>query len=202
MVGVKVDGVRPDERTSLVDPVARARRRRFLLGGGFGGALLVLILLVLILGGSPAVYGPQNRHFEIAFTGAPIESGGQLAQPTAFSAVPGIQGVESWRYGDSSVSELVEVEQFPADDPYLVLGKEADNLLAQELPGSRATTVGNLPGVELITQGSPASLPGLFPVTETAVLINPKTQSQYILIASGESVSDTSGFVDSFKAVS
>jgi hypothetical protein len=198
-MGVKVEGVRADERVSLVDPAARRRRRRLLLGGGGLGVLVLVVVLLMFVGGSPPVYGPSGEHFEVAFTGAPIESG-QLSEPTAFNAAPGVKGVQSWRYGDASVSELVEIQQFPANDPYLVLGDEADNLLAQELTGSHPTTIGGLPGVELVTQGTPGSLPGLFAVTETVVLLDPQAQIQYVLIASGPSVSTVSAFIDSFHA--
>jgi hypothetical protein len=200
-MGVKVEGVRADERVSLVDPAARKRRRRIVLGGAGVAALALVVVLLMFLGGSPTVYGLSGQHFEVAFTGAPIQSG-QLSQPTAFSAAPGVKGVESWRYGDASVSELVEIQQFPSNDPYLVLGKEADNLLAQELAGSHATTIGGLPGVELVTQGTPGSLPGMFAVTETVVLLDPQAQIQYVLIASGPSVSAVSAFVGSFQVVS
>lgn len=195
-MGVKVEGVRADERVAVAD--STARNRKLLIGGGIALVVVVVVVVVLMEALKPVpTYGPVGHQFQIAFGGGPTQSG--AANVGGFQATTGVSGQETWRFGNSSITETVEIESIPANDPFLLYGQAATGLLEQELPGSHAVSISGLIGVEATVSGSNGGLSTTFPYTATAVLIQGNTQ--YIVQASGESESDVTSFVDSFKTV-
>jgi hypothetical protein len=197
-MGVKVEGVRSDERVVVAD--STARNRKLLIG-----AVVVVVVVVVAafvatsaLKGTPT-YGPVGHQFQADFAGSATQAG--AAQVGSFQATSGVSGVESWRYGTSSATQIIEIESIPANDPFLNYGADATNLLLQELTGSHAVTISGLPGVELLSTGGTGvgGISTAFPYTDTAVLLQGDTQ--YIVSASGDSQSSVQGFVHSFKTV-
>jgi len=193
-MGVKVEGVRADERVAVADTTAR--NRKMLIGGAILVVIVVVLAIVVVQAMKPVpTYGPVGHEFQASFTGSATQAG--AAQVGSFRAAGGVTGIESWRYANSSISEVVQIENFPANDPFLNYGANATNLLIQELPGSHAVSISGLPGVELVTATSYSGLSTDFPYTAQAVLLQQDTQ--FIITASGSSKSNVEAFVSSFK---
>lgn len=194
-MGVKVEGVRADERVAVADTTAR--NRRMLIGGAIFVVVVVVVAIVVVQALKPTpTYGPAGHEFQAAFGGGATQSGAQ--QVGSFRAASGVTGVESWRYANSSVSEVVLIENFPKNDPFLIEGADATNLLIQELPGSHSVTISGLPGVELVSTSSGSGFSTNFPYTDQAVLLQGDTQ--FVISASGNSQSSVQSFVHSFKS--
>ena len=196
-MGVKVEGVRADERVAVTD--STARNRKLLIGGAIFVVILVVIAVVVVQALKPVpTYGPAGHQFQASFGGSAAQSG--ALQVGSFRAASGVTGVESWRYASSSIEEVIQIEKFPSNDPYLLYGANATNLLIQELAGSHSVTISGLPGVELLTTNSSSTgLSTAFPYTDQAVLLQGDTQ--FVISASGNSQPDVQSFVHSFKTV-
>lgn len=195
-MGVKVEGVRADERVVVADTTAR--NRKMLIGGAIFLVIVVVGVIVAMQALKPVpTYGPAGHEFQASFGGGASQSGAQ--QVGSFRAASGVTGVESWRYQNSSISEVVQIENFPANDPFLNYGAAATNLLIQELPGSHGVTIAGLPGVALLSTNSDSGFSTAFPYTDQAVLLQGDTQ--FVITASGNSSSDVQSFVNSFKTV-
>jgi hypothetical protein len=194
-MGVKVEGVRADERVAVTDTTVR--NRRMLIGGGVVVVVVAVVAVVLLQSiKTTPTYGPVGHQFQVTFGGSATQSASQ-AQIGSFRAASGVTGVESWRYADSSVSETVQIEDFPANDPFLIDNSAATNLLLQELAGSHAVTISGLPGVEGLSTTTYNGVTAAFPYTDTAVLLQQDTQ--FIVTASGNSSSQVQSFVHSFQ---
>lgn len=191
-MGVKVEGVRSDERIAVADTTGR--NRKLLLGGGAVVVVLVVLIVVLVEALAPtATYGPVGHQFRINFDGAPTQSG--AAQLGGFNPTAGVTGQQSWRFGSSSVTETVLIEYFPPNDPFA-----PTNILSQELPQSHPVTISGLQGFETTAASSSSnSYSTSFPYTDIAVL--PQGDTQIVISASGTSQSAVQSFVHSFKTV-
>lgn len=194
-MGVKVEGVRADERVAVADTTAR--NRRMLIGGAIFVVVVAVVAVVVVQALKPTpTYGPVGHEFQVSFGGGATQSGAQ--QVGSFRAASGVTGVESWRYANSSISEVVQIENFPKNDPFLIEGADATNLLIQELPGSHSVTISGLPGVALLSSSSSSTgFSTAFPYTDQAVLLQGDTQ--FVVSASGTSSSSVQNFVNSFK---
>jgi hypothetical protein len=197
-MGVKVEGVRADERVVVADTTAR--NRKMLIGGAIFVVIVVVAAVVVVQALKPVpTYGPAGHEFQASFGGGAVQSS-TAQQVGSFRAASGVTGVESWRFASASVAEVVQIENFPTNDPFLIEGADATNLLIQELPGSHAVTISGLPGVELLSTTSYATgYTANFPYTDQAILLQGDTQ--FVITAAGNSRSDVTSFVHSFKTV-
>jgi hypothetical protein len=196
-MGVKVEGVRADERVVVADTTAR--NRKMLIGGAIFVVVVAVLAVVVMQALKPTpTYGPVGHEFQAAFGGGATQSG--ALQVGSFRAANGVTGVESWRYANSSITEVVQIENFPSNDPYLNYGADATNLLIQGLGGGHAVRVSGLPGAELLTtSGTGGLVQTAFPYTDQMVLI--QGEALFVVTASGNSQSSVTGFVHSFKTV-
>lgn len=197
-MGVKVEGVRADERVAVADTTAR--NRKMLIAGAVVVVVIAVVAVVLVQAIKPVMtYGPVGHQFQVSFAGGATQSG-QAEQIGSFRAASGVTGVESWRYADSTISETVQIGNFPPNDPFLIDNAAATNLLLQELSGSHAIALSGLTGVEAsATTNYNSGITAAFPYTDTAVLLQGDTQ--FVITASGNSASQVQTFVHSFKTV-
>lgn len=197
-MGLKVEGVRSDERVRLTD--STQKNRKLLIGGVIGGLVLLVILIVVMMsGGGSSGYGSGSESFRVSFTGSPTQSAtSQLSSGVKITS--SVSNVQSWRYGNAGLTEMVQSETVDPTDNFLGQGVEAVQILQPELPGSTPVTINGLSGVEVFSTSGGSGLSAAFPYSDTALLLDGNTL--FVVSAAGDSKSDVTGFVHSFSKAS
>ncbi len=192
-IGVKVEGVRSEERVILADTTSRNRKLLF------GAIATVVVALVAVFGLMQALkptpeYGPAGHKFEVDFGGTPSQSSQAIANNQVSSVGGSLSSIQTYTYANTTMSQAVEVGNVTEQ----IFGNDASPNLESELPHGSLTTIAGLPASTLVTQTGSLT----YPVEETVLMINVNAQIQYEIQVQGKTLADIQAFVQSFKLVS